>query len=800
MSLASYVPAVARQWVHQPRLAAITVLTLALGIGGATTMYAFLQAFGRFGLPTVPQAEEVGRLFTPPIRQTEGRGLTSLGDFRRWQQTAHSFEGLAAYASDSRLWRATDVRDEVDVTFVTPNYFALLRTPPVLGRFFNEQESRSSGSGVAVLGEKAWRERFQADPSVLGRTLELEGQVFTIIGVTAYRLGLVGSPAMVYLPFDPTSERASVMVIGRRRSTTTWDQVRAEMTAIGVSDPKAQLRVRVVPILEDAAFRARAGWMILVGPAVVVLLIGCGNVASLLLVRAVQREREVATRLALGASRRQLAAQFLVEGWILASVGGAFGALLSYFGLRGLRAFVPATIDIQLALDGRALLFAGLATLFTPLVFGAAPLLHSLRLDLSGALRAGLRRPLLGLRQYHMRDVFAILEVASAVALVTFAFEFLSLISAVREVDLSFDADGLVQAVIPAPQAVTQVGPVASAPEQPRQLRERIAAIPGVTRVTVGDEPFGETDVRLRLSATGPELAAHLASVDGSYFETLGLPLLRGRAISEGDAQRAAAVAVLSESLSARLWPHAQPLGQTLRVARGGTTEVVEIVGIARDAVRLGRVQSLEGSLHDLDGLRLVVYRPRPVAIAQPRSIIARVSGRPTSLYEPMRAAVQAVDPKLRLRRVVTLRSTLDLMGHEFAGGGVPLPVVLMLGFGSLALLLAVIGVFGVMRQLVDERQAELGLRLALGASPESLARSVIGDGLIRAGVGSSIGVFGVAAIAKLTFGGLLTLCAADPRYWTGIIAAVTLTSAAACYLPARRAARVDPMVTMRCE
>jgi len=795
MSITLRVRLAARQWAGQRRLAATVVFTLALGIGGATTMYAVLQAISRFGRPTVPRAEEVGRLFTGLPYETDPRGPATLEDCRRWEG-ARSIETLAAYAEGNRLLATADGGEEVDVVAATASFFRLLRLPPVIGRFFTQEEARAGDTRLAVLGESAWRFRFGADPGVLGRVLDLDGEPYTVIGVAAERLGLVRPTTGVIVPLVEADGRTAVRVFVRRRAGASWDELRAEVKAIGLAEPSLQRQVMVVPVLEDAGYRTRMGWLVMVGPAVLVLLIGCGNVASLLLVRAVQREREMATRMALGASRAQLAAQLLVEGWVLAVAGGAAGAALAAAGLRGAQALVPATLDLQFRLDASVLSFVGAATLLTPLFFGMVPLLHSLRMDLSGALRAGLRKPLFGFRQYHLRDLFAIVEVSVSTGLLLFTFMLLSFFAAVGRITLGFPGEGLIVAELSAPERGLQKDGRALPADLSRRLAQQVAAIPGVASATAGDLPFDGN--RVGVSRPGEaQVSASRVEVGADYFETLRLPILRGRAIDERDVSGAAPVGVVSEGLAARLWPGQDPLGGALRVADEGRTETLTVVGVSKDAVVLGGLQYVES--RSLDRLRYALYRPRARDGARRLAgLVARVQGRPASWFTPVREVVQAVDLRLRVRRVAALGPTFDLMGGE-AERSMPL-LALQLGFCALALLLAVVGVFGVMRQLVDERRAEFGIRLALGAPARSLVVSVVGDGLIRVGVGAGLAIAFVGIVARRSFVGLVSVSASDLRTWLALVAVVSLTGAAACYLPARRAARVDPVEVLRCE
>jgi putative ABC transport system permease protein len=550
MNLARDVRFAMRQWTRQPGMAALIVLTLALGIGGSTTMYGFLQAVARFSQPTIPEPERVARLFTAFVQQSDGRGFVSLDDFRRWKETARSFETLAAYTGRAMTLRTEEGVDDVSVLSITPSYLSLLKTPPVVGRIFDEEEIHASGGHLAVLSERAWRSRFGGDPSILGRTLDLDGRRFTVVGVMAQRLGLVMGRPEIFIPLIEEKVSTTVMVMGRRRGNVSWEQARSEMSAIGLGDNRLKLKIRVVPILDDARFRTRIGWLVFIGPPFLVLLIGCGNIACLLLVRAVQREREMAIRTALGAMRRRLAWQLLVEGWALAAAGGAAGVVLAFFGVHGVRALFPASLEIRLEMDWRTLLFAGVATLLTPLVFGAAPLLHSLRRNISDALRAGLHKPLFGVGKYRLRDVFVILEVGLSVALAMLTFMMLSLFAASRALEFNFDDRGLIVARISPREGGAEIEERDVAEGLAKRMREQIAAIPGVSDVTVGNPPLEYAGLRVGRRPNAVEAPASSVQIDPAYFATLRLAIKFGRDIRDDDARGTALVAVVSESLA----------------------------------------------------------------------------------------------------------------------------------------------------------------------------------------------------------------------------------------------------------
>ena len=780
-----------RQLGRSPGFTFVAVPTLALGIAGATTMFAFLQAVARHGQPTVPEPERIARLFTT-IPPSDARGPVAFAGYRRLGERSRLFETLAAYSHRRSLLRTADGEEEISVLSVTPSYLSLLKTPPVAGRAFTADDARSADGLLAMLSERAWRSRFGSSPSVLGRNLDLEGKSYTVVGVLAERMGLVMGDTDLFVPLLENDESASVMVVGRRRLSASWAEVRAEMAAIGVGDREKGLRVQVTPILDDAGYRVRMLWLLAVGPSVLVLLIGSGNVASLLLVRAMSRERETAVRLALGASRRRLGAQHLIEGWTLTVFAGVLGFFLTWVGLLGIRALVPVSTGIRIGLDAPTLLFAGITTLMTPLVFGVAPLYHTSRVDLSDALRASLQRPLFGVGQYHLRDLLAVLEVALSVALVAFALTFLSLVRAMRSLEVNFDGAGLVVAHVTSPKRGPGEEPGSAGRDIPGRLRERVSAVPGVSEVTMGDLPIGGAVVRVGRSSVGAEIPARQLYVDPDYFETLRLPIVRGRRFDARDAQGSSAAAVVNESTAARLWPGTDPVGQALYLTGDGKTEVVTVVGVSKDAVRLGRLSQLD--VHVL-GFRYSLFRPLSPGARPDFDVIARVREPRASWFPPIRDAVHSVDRRLRLRSVVTMTSAIDP-----TQGQVPLPAYLLGGFGGLALLLAAIGVFGVMSQLVGERRVELGVRLALGASPRGLVRLVVREGLIRVGVGAGLGLIGLAVSVYTGFAGLLTAATPDPWLWVGVVAVIAMAAGAACYVPAHRAARLDPMVTLRSE
>jgi len=789
MSLGQDVRFTMRQWSRRPGFAAVAVLTLALGIGGATTMYGFLQALVRFGQPTLPEPERVARVFVTAARDSEGRGPATYSDYRRWVEGVPSFQWLAAYTSDGLPLRTADGTDDVGVLSVTPSFLALLETPPVIGRIFTEEDLRAGEARPALLSERTWRSRFGGDPAVLGRALDLDGQSHTVIGVITENLGMVMGDTDVFVPLTGLDDGAPVRVIGRRQRQASWEQVGSELQAVGVSGVPAQWRPRLVPILDDAGYRFRMGWVMMVGPALLVLLIGCANVASLLLVRAVQREREIAVRLALGVTRWRLALQLLVESGLLAAVAGVLGAILAFFGLRGIRALLPPTVDVRITLDAAGLLFCGVATILTPLVFGAAPLFHSLRRSVADSLRTSLHRPLFGVGRYHLRDLFAVLEVGLAIGLVVTAFLFGSFFSALTSMKLNFDGEHLLVAQVSPEKGWAEAEVKDAAPDLRRLLKERVLAIPGIRGVTLGELPFGGASVRVGDSSAEATLTARQVRVEPGYFTMVALPITLGRGIDADDA--GAPVAVVNEKLAGRLWPGRSPMGQTVYVAEQGRTEAVTVVGVSRDAVRLGRLRAIE--VHPLD-FRYALYRPAMEGSAA-FDVIARTEGDGTPLFAPIRQAVEATDPRLRLRHVEAVGAELNPMGDER-----PVPLYLMGATGGLALLLAIVGVFGVMSQLVSERRVEMGVRLALGASARGLVGLVVRDGLIRIGLGATLGLAGVLGSVGAGFPGLLGVSAPDPRFWLAIVAVVGTAAAAACYVPARRAAQVDPMQALRSE
>jgi hypothetical protein len=357
-----------------------------------------------------------------------------------------------------------------------------------------------------------------------------------------------------------------------------------------------------------------------------------------------------------------------------------------------------------------------------------------------------------------------------------------------RSMEINFEGEGLLVARIePAEGTALEQGAAAIS----ERLREGVAALPGVSRATVGDLPFEGNLVRVGRTPAGGPVSARQIRTGPDYFGTLRLPLAAGRVFGAGEAGGSAKVVIVNETLASRLWPDTSPLGQVLHVTGTGVTEALTVVGVSRDAVRLGRLNGLD--VHSLQ-FRYSLYRPGWRGSSPAFDVIARVDGPPPPA-ESVRDVVSSIDRRLRLRTVVAMGPSLDVTGGESAG-----PLYMPAAFGGLALLLAVIGVFGVMSQLVAERRVELGVRLALGASPGELVRLVVRDGLIRVVVGAGLGLAGLVASVRAGFAGLLGATLPDPWVWLGVVSVVTLSAVAACSLPARRAAKLDPMVALRSE
>ncbi len=787
-------------------LAAVAVSTLALGIGGATAIFSVADAVILRPLPFA-EPERLVLLWQSDTARNQPFVELSYPGFREWREQSRSFVEMAGMPSTNQglLWKGGDEPRTLVGRWVTGRFFSVMGVAPLLGRTFTDEDDRIGAPRVLVLSHALWRDLFSAEPSIVGRSLELEGDPYTVVGVMppsfAYPAG-----ATYWTPLVPAAapyvEDTGVMwmsAIARLRPGVAFSDAAAEMS--GITDRYARTRFKVTGYqavltpLADAIFgSSRAALRALLVAVLLVLLIACANVAGLLLVDLLERSSELAVRQALGASSFVLARSVLGESLLLSFGGGAFGVLVAYLLVPALVAFSPADVFrlADAAVNVRALSFAVLASALTALLCSLAPVLLLRRLSLEAFLRAGARGVVTG--RSRLRSSLVVSEVALAIVLLVGAGLLFRSFLALRAVPLGFEPAGLMSV------SVGLADGRYAKPEAWRafhsELIERFSALPGVSSAaSVTLRPLWGTvgmDWRFTLEGQTKAEAArnpltNFESVSSEYFRTMNIAVRRGRVFTPADANGQPGVVVVSESMARRCWPGADPIGQQLKIPLPPTPyhdTWLTIVGVVADA----RYREIRASRFDL-------YMSFLQADHRPHHIVVRYSGEGAVLADAIRAAVRSVDPDQPVEEVVTMTSVVSsaLGGPRFAAS-------LFSAFALVALLLCALGLYGLLSFSVSRRIREIGVRVAVGATPSSVRGLVLREGLWLTALGIVLGLAGAALASRALSALLFAVQPIDPLTFVVVPAALLSVAAVACLLPAARAVRVDPVIALRAE
>ena len=795
----------------------VAVAAIAIGAGAVTTIFSAVDALLLSPVPGVGDPERVVSLG----RTEGGAGWRSFSYplYRNLRDRARSLDGAAAFSLAPAVFSRTSSGEgeQVVAQLVSGNYFDVLRAHPAVGRFFTaEEDSTPMARPVVVLGHRLWRDRFAGDPAVVGRDVSVNGRSFTVVGVAAPEFG--GAIAMVrtdlYVPLmmqgvlrgggaDPALFAdwggSWLQVVGHLRPGVSADAAAAELSADAKQafvdhdqDPRP-VGVRVV------ALRAAPGWLrgpvlafmaVLTTVAALVLLIASMNVANMLLARAVARRRDVAVRLAVGASRWRLVRQLLAESLVLWLLGGVAGVVLALWGTGLLERFSPSIdgfhIEMRFGVDGLVLGVALLTSLVSGVVFGLLPALQASRCDLASVLRtvggAGERRG-------RMRDVLVVGQLAMSVLLLVAAGLFLRALDRGRRVDPGFQVDG----VAVAPLDVGKLGyDGARAWDLYRRLAARMAAMPGVGGVGYTSlVPLALNDAEREIQIPGqtpPPGTEHILvgyhEVAGDYFRTMRMPIERGRAFTGADAPDAPKVAVVNESFARRYWPGGDALGRTIVLDDATYT----VVGVARDA----RMRSLA----DPPVPFLFVSAEQRLNLAP--TLLVRADAYPggsSALAAAVRREARALEPRIPLPAVQRMKDvvSIGLLPQRAAAAVTG-------SLGVVGLLLAALGLYGVVAYSVAQRTREIGVRIALGAAPRDVVRMVVGQSARLAGAGVAVGIALAIAASRALVPLLYGVSALDPITLGGVPLVLTAVAVAASWVPARRAAAVEASVTLRAE
>lgn len=798
----------ARQLRKAPGFATVAILTLAIGIGATTAIFSVLNGvvLRPLAYPQSDRLVSIAETYPPDDRAA----AASWGTYYYWAQHASSFSGIAATQFVSANLQGAGDPERVAVLHVTPNYFSTLGISLLHGRGFREEEGEAGHDAVAVVSHWFWLQKFNGRPDVLNQTVELNDRTFTIIGVMPPDEQLDRAPHFFVPQPSTAADRENFSgqsrpdsIVARLKPNVSMTEAAAEMNvlsrALAAERPATQAGhgAQLTPLLDDLL--EHSGYMLtgirpllytLFGAVAFLLLIACANVANLLLARATVRQREVALRAALGATRTRIARQLICESLLLAFLGGLGGVVLTYWSidlLKPLTGSLPRASTISV--DARVLAFSLLATVVTGLCFGLLPAWQASRVNLADGVKTSTASA--DRKSHRMRSALVVTEVALALLLVTGAGLLGRSFVQLQRVDLGFRPGGVFANRLELP--AKKYGSAIQQSALIDQLVERMSRLASVDSVafTSGMPIFGSFSTSFKTEQSDPadqqpfKTALH-ASITPDYFRTLGIPLIGGRTFSARDGSQALPVAIISDRVARLLFPHQNPIGQ--RIMLKSEPQVWrEIIGVVGDVKQWGPTSSTSLG---------VVYEPFAQNPTMRNLLLAvHASATATDLPVALRSVLRQIDPDIPLASLWRLETGVAASIAKYR-----MSMLLFLIFAGIALLLTAIGVYGVLAYSVAQRTREIGVRLALGASRKNIFRLIVTHAGKHVGLGLLIGVGAALALSRLLRSLLFHVSPVDPLTFAAVVALLVVVAFLACWLPARRATKVDPMVALRCE
>jgi putative ABC transport system permease protein len=802
-----------RQLRRNPGFAAVAVVTLALGIGANTAIFSVVENLLLRPLPYnhPDQLIEIWNTYLPAVPLA----ALSVGDFHDWQKQATTVSAMAGYSWYDAGANLTgrESPERVTIGYASANLFPLLGAKPVVGRLFLPEEDRRGNAPIVILAHHFWQTRFGADPHVLGRVVTLDGLHYSVVGVLPGNSGVLDSPdfwmPLGQFPADPNNHISHELIaIARLKPGVTIAQARAEFQLLNRQSATAYpaehkgVGVLVRPMQRPAAAQMRRSLLVLFAAVGLVLLIACANIVNLLLARNAAREKEIALRIAIGAGSRRLARQLLTESMLLAFTGGALGLALAAAGVKLLSALAPADLSfLQTSrLDGTVFLFTLGVCVLVGIVCGLLPAFQVRKMNVNGALKLRSQgSSALSGRKLHSFVVIS--EVALALVPLVGAGLLLRSLHDLLNVSPGFRADHLLTlhvpiATIPAVlyDKMTPAQRLAAMRQHGLeflQIVHRVEALPGVKSAAgITELPLGsrvEYRFATRFLIEGQPIPdgglrplAQLRGITPGYFSTVGIPLFRGRTVTQED--WTTSNIDINEAMARRFWPHGNAIGKRINLCSFGTkTCWYSIVGIV-------------GNVHEF-GLDAAPTYDVYYSAGWTDYLLVRTSGDPHLIASAATNVIHKMDPMLPVDTVRTMDGILDstVSPRRFSA-------ILISIFAALALLLAAIGVYGVMSYMIGRRTGEMGIRMALGAQPRDVVRMVLGEGILLAIIGIVVGTAGSIALTRFLASMLFGIKPTDPATFVGVALLLLIVSLAACYIPARRAMRVDPVSALKCE
>ncbi|MEA2205262.1 MAG: putative transport system permease protein [Blastocatellia bacterium] len=801
-----------RSLMKRPGFTAIAIVTLALGIGANTAIFSVVNAVLLRPLP-FPDPDRLVMIWEDAAFAGFPRNTPAPADYVDVKNQNTVFADMAAM--DMRTFNLTGdgEPEKVEARGVTASFFPLLGVKPALGRWFVADEDKPGATHVAMINYNLWQQRYGGDPSIIGRELSLNGEKYQVIGVMPAGFQFLDSKIGIWVPIAFTAEglasrgRHYLTVVARMKPGVTFAQADAEVRTIhkriAQDNPENAGRVAgyALPLRDQVSGDLRRPLMVLLVAVAFVLLIACANIANLLLSRAASRRREMAVRAALGASRMRLMRQLLVESLLLSAVGCLCGLLLATWSFAFLQRLIPDGLatSTSLGIDLPVLGFTVVVTLLTAVIFGLAPAFQASRIDLNEALKQGGGRSGLNAGGNRLRSAMVVAEVALALVLLVGAGLLIQTFLKLRE-----QYSGL------RPESVLTLRTVLSRSKYPehaqrinfyKQVLDRMKSLPGVVSagyattvplaVRGGTSGFSiEGRVVEQLTAQGLAYDANHRQVSADYLKTMGIPIQQGRAFTDADNEQSIPVGIINETMAHQYWPGENPLGKRFKLGDPSDNEVpwVTIVGVAGDVRQMGVDEPVKPEMY-------FPYQQGIEPFYAPRDLAIRTSVDPLSLVATASNEIHQVDPDQPISNVRTMDQVL---GEETSARR--LGMTLLTIFAGLALLLATLGIYGVLAYFVVQHTQEIGVRMALGAQRSNILALVLKKGMGLTLLGIGIGLAAAFALTRLMASLLYGIGSTDPVTYGAIALLLTIVALLACYLPARRATKVDPMTALMYE
>jgi putative ABC transport system permease protein len=806
-----------RMLAKNPGFTLTVVLTLALGIGANTAIFSMVNAVLLRPLP-YKDPDRLVMVWEQNLRRGWFENIVSGANFLDWKKQNDVFADMAAFESNFFTLTGGGKPEEIAGERVTANFFSVLGVQPLRGRWFApEEENRESAAAIVSYG--LWQRQYGADPTLIGKNISVSGANYPVVGILPRSFAddysaSFAAHSQIWLsgirPFPEGRELHDYHAIARLKKGVALAQAQAEMDTIAgrIEQRYPESKgwgVALVGLHEQVVEKSRPALLALLGAVGLVLLIACANVANLLLVRATARQKEVAIRAALGASRIQIVRQFLIESLLLSFIGATAGLALAVWLSKILvRLSPPETVRLEgIAINALVLLVVLAVAVCTGILFGLAPAFGASKPNVRDSLQEGGRTSSDSFRGRRLRDALVICEFGLALALLAGAGLMIKALGHLRAVEIGFNPDNLVSMKVPLEGP--QYKDLAHQVEFFQQLLNRIERLPGVEAATIsrgipmqGWAGWNFVTADHPNPAAGEVPDANYVVVSPHYFRAMQIPLREGRAFTDADAQTSESVVIVSESLAQKCWPGQEPIGKRLKVSSNANDKSQpwrSVVGVAANVRSEGQYAPFIPEIY-------VPYRQFPW-ILYPRHVLIRTSGDPLAIVPTIRSEVAALDKELPVSDVNTMK---EVVGGPVKQGQT---VMWLLGaFAALALALAAVGIYSVISYAVSQRTREIGIRVALGASKQDVAGLVVRQGMVLGSIGTATGLIGAFAIARF-FSGLpfemrwlllFDVRPADPLIYAAVAVILTMVALLACYVPARKAAKVDPLVALRYE